>query len=565
MDTLERLARLIWRQRHTQGERCHLLITQQVDTMFADYALLAELLRNGYFSTIVIAKTNTILERALDGLFSPAYRVFVCGRDADEEVASALDAQESGICIIKLPLHKNGFCVSDIWKSLLDYLKGNIVVFGSIDGVHEDIVQTLLAEREKSSMYYIAPAELHPDKLLSHMQTRQKQPANFLIYEPERMFVDFFSKLTEQLQHLEHDILPDDGQNAEGAATSTSGSVDALQTSAIDEIEEAESDTEPLSAASLPGGEETVMSATAEDPSEWDGWPGTRSGPLEYITGESFEDALMKSGPLELEPSLAEKKNAIGRLPWPRGVDVLLVTVTNVESRAILSRYPERVRRTIHEKTYYDLGYVGRARTVIVQANDMGPIEANATVDEGIRELSPHAVIMTGIAFGVRAKGQQIGDVLVSKLIHDYDSERMGTGEDDELLSHQRGARATASGWLIDRFNAGNHDWSCPPEIHFGSILSGSKLIDNKEYQTALLRSAPDAIGGEMEGVGLCKAANRHRVHWLLVKGISDWGDGKKGENKAANQLLAAENAASFVLFVIGHEDFMHKPWRRES
>ena len=543
-----------------QGERCHLLITQQVDTMFADYALLAELLRNGYFSTIVTTNTNTMLERVLDSPFTPAHRVFICGSEPDEDVASALDAQESGICIIKLPIHKNGLCVSDIWKSLLDYLKGNIIVFGSINGVHDDIVQTLLAERDKSSMYYIVPVEPRPDKLLSHMQTRQKQPANFLIYEPERMFVDFFAKLTEQLQRLEHDILPDDGQNSEGGATSTSGSGAALQPSTIDEIEDAESDTEPLLAVPPPDGEEMVSSAATEDPAEWEEWSATRLGSLEYGTDESFEDVLMKSGPLELEPSLAEKKNAIGRLPWPRGVDVLLVTVTNVESRAILSRYPERMRRTIHEKTYYDLGYIGRARTVIVQANDMGPIEANATVDEGIRELSPYAVIMTGIAFGVRAKGQQIGDVLVSKLIHDYDSERVGTGEDDQLLSHQRGARATASGWLIDRFNAGNHDWSCPPEIHFGSILSGSKLIDNKEYQTALLRSAPDAIGGEMEGVGLYKAANRHRVHWLLVKGISDWGDGRKGENKSANQKLAAGNAASFVLFVIGHEDFMHKP-----
>ncbi len=552
MDTLERLARLIWRQRNTRGERCHLLITQQVEDIFEGYKALAELLREGYFSTIVTANTNTMLERALDesGPFPPTYQVFICGRELDEKVAIALDAQESGICIIKLPIDKVGSCASDIWKSLLGYLKENIVIVGSIDGAHDDVVQTLIAERDKSSMYYIVPAKSSPDKLLRHMQKHQKQSVNFLFYETDRMFVDFFSKLAEQLLHKDPEpgIITDGGQhhNTEGEAT--------------DQIESLPSNTEPLSAVPLPGGEVMVVAATG-DQSEWEERPGIQLGPLKDFTSrpEPFEDPLINSGPLTLDSSLYEAKNVISGLPWPGGVDVLLVTVTHIELRALLANHPERVRRTVGNKTYYDLGLVGRARTVVVRANEMGPIEAHVTVDEGIRALSPRAVIMTGIAFGVRTKEQQIGDVLVSKLIHDYDFERVGTDEHDQLFSYQRGTRVPASDWLIDRFNAGNHDWPYPPEIHFGAILSGSKLVDNKVYQTALLRSAPDAIGGEMEGVGFSKAANRHMVHWLLVKGISDWADGTKEVNKAENRRLAAENAAKFVLFVIGQEDFMRR------
>ncbi len=564
-DTLERLARLIQRQRTTQGERCHLFITRQgnSDNLSEGYKALAELLRNGYFSTIVTMNPDTLLERALEETSPvPSYQIIVVGRDSDEKVAIALDGQESGICIIKLLLHKNEPLTSDVWESLLGYLQENIVVVGYTNETHNDLVQTLIPERERSSLYYIVPAESDADALLSQMQKSQKQSENFLICGPNGNFVNFFNRLARRLLYNdllppEHDIIVDESHSSEGEATDTTGGKDPSTLwpewpEWPEEDQDWRSTTRPLPDSGERNGSEEQLEH-AEPPS-------VRLEPSKDEMNRLLdEDRLINSGPLELYPSIYAGKEAISELPWPGRVDVLIVTVTSVELRALLARYPERVRRTVHEKTYYDLGYVGRVRTVVVQANDMGPIEAHATVDEGIRSLSPRAVIMTGIAFGVRAKEQQIGDVLVSKLIHDYDSERVGTDEDDQLNSYQRGTRVMASDWLIDRFNAGNNDWNPPPEIHFGSILSGSKLIDNKEYQTALLRSAPDAIGGEMEGVGLSKAANRHRVSWLLVKGISDWADGTKGVNKAANQRLAADNAASFVLFVIGQGDFMHK------
>jgi len=277
----------------------------------------------------------------------------------------------------------------------------------------------------------------------------------------------------------------------------------------------------------------------------------SNSGLLEYEPS--------KSGPLEMGSLADMQSHAIRQLPWPDENTVLIVTVTNVELKAFLDRYPGRVRRTPGRKTYYDLGRVGCVRTLVVQSNGMGPLAAQTTVYEGIREFSPRAVIMVGIAFGARVKEQQIGDILVSELIHDYDLERVGTGENEQLLSHPRGTRVRASDWLVDRFHAGSNDWSAPPAIHFGAILSGSKLVDNKEYHRGLLRPVPEAIGGEMEGVGFSAAADHYKVDWLLVKGISDWADGAKSTNKRSYQQLAADNAAGFVLFVMEQEDFMHK------
>ena len=53
----------------------------------------------------------------------------------------------------------------------------------------------------------------------------------------------------------------------------------------------------------------------------------------------------------------------------------------------------------------------------------------------------------------------------------------------------------------------------------------------------------PEAIGGEMEGVGLSAAAIRSRVPWILAKSICDWADGQK--HKSYQPLAAGGSSAT--------------------
>lgn len=55
-----------------------------------------------------------------------------------------------------------------------------------------------------------------------------------------------------------------------------------------------------------------------------------------------------------------------------------------------------------------------------------GPGGSQQAVFEGIKALSPSAVIMVGIAFGMDEKKQEIGDILVSTQLFLYDSQRIG-------------------------------------------------------------------------------------------------------------------------------------------
>ncbi|MBV9231432.1 MAG: hypothetical protein JOZ18_19140 [Chloroflexi bacterium] len=238
--------------------------------------------------------------------------------------------------------------------------------------------------------------------------------------------------------------------------------------------------------------------------------------------------------------------------------DILLVTATEIEARAVLDCCPGSGSFIIDKKTYYDLGVIGDAKTCMVQS-EMGSDGLGGsrfTVQEGIRALSPSAVIMVGIAFGVDAEKQHIGDILVSRQLVPYDPQRVSSDANGKPTIYMRGDRVSAPLRLLDRFKVGLKTWQEPPYVQLGLILSGMKLIDNLNYRDQLRQSEPEAIGGEMEGVGLYEAAQHYNVDWILVKGICDWADGNKHQDKDIRQKEAATNAIRFTLHVLQQRGF---------
>jgi nucleoside phosphorylase len=247
--------------------------------------------------------------------------------------------------------------------------------------------------------------------------------------------------------------------------------------------------------------------------------------------------------------------------------DVLFVTATKVESKAIFDVFrsvnghtPEPI--PIGDRIYHNLGIINETNVFMVQS-EMGTGGLGAslmTVQKGIFALSPSAVIMTGIAFGINAEKQSIGDVLVSQQLLLYELQRVST-EQGKLQLIPRGDQPHASPWLFDRFRSADLYWDeTKPKVRFGLILSGEKLVDNIDFREQLCEFAPEAIGGEMEGAGLYVACQDAKVDWILVKSICDWADGKKSQYKDEQQLLAANNAANFVLHVL-----QQAPLKREG
>ena len=87
--------------------------------------------------------------------------------------------------------------------------------------------------------------------------------------------------------------------------------------------------------------------------------------------------------------------------------------------------------------------------------------------------------------------------------------------------------------------------------VQAGLVLSGDKLIDNREYRDQLIEIAPEALGGEMEGAGLYVASQTAKTDWLLIKAVCDWADGNKSRKKHERQAIASRSVAEFFVHML--------------
>jgi len=255
-------------------------------------------------------------------------------------------------------------------------------------------------------------------------------------------------------------------------------------------------------------------------------------------------------------------KQRAGATPTPPAEhsDVLLVTATDIETRSLLDQFGKiPPKHAPGSRTYYHLGTIGGARVALVQSEmgSSGQAGSYATVFEGIHTLKPRSIILLGIACGAKQECQSIGDILISRQLMIYDRLRIGTDPETHALDlRARGDRVTASPRLQDRVRTGMREISydawegTAPQVSFGLILSGSMLLDNQTLVDRLKQLEPETIGFEMEGAGLYEAATL-KTDWVIIKAISDFGDGSKDINKSINQAHAARNAARFVLEIL--------------
>ena len=464
------------------------------------YQALADLILDGYFSTILTTNVDSLLEEALHeaGVRASDMQVLIVGRDQPEYIVETLIHGVKPITLLKLYGSLNEGVLPErfpdvftlpreIEENLVHLLAQDMLVVGDLE--RELAIQRLFLRMRSRSAFYAAVSHLPNDRqdyASKILEARNYYSlASFIISGSQGKFHPFFLSLRSLLQP----------------------------------------------------GQTTVVEV-----------PPTQ-----------------KHLPRPFRPRMRAEENAVRQLSEaPYRADVLLVAATPNEARAVLEACPNERRYDFlkdNRRPYHDLGLIGNARVALMMQSSMGAGGlggARFTVSEGIQTLRPSAVIMVGIACGLKPDEQRIGDMLVSEWLVSYEPQRLGTEQRTrEALVHYRGGRIAVPPWVLSYFKDG-HLWldSQMPNVFFGPILSGDKLVDNLSELEALLRREPEAIGLEMEGIGLYEVATHADVGWLLVKAISDWGDGQKAEQKEEYQRLAAENAARFTLQIIRQGGF---------
>lgn len=243
-------------------------------------------------------------------------------------------------------------------------------------------------------------------------------------------------------------------------------------------------------------------------------------------------------------------------------VKILIITATDPEKKALrnaLKPLPNQkeILKIAGMKTVYYVGTFGAYPIAHIHCNNQGSVGIGGsilTVAEALNEIKDIKMcIMVGIAFGADSEKQKIGDVLVSSSVQTYESVRISTDEDGNLRIDDRNKLLTPGGIIRNQFLSFDYD-NRSYNIHHGIFLCGEKLVDNLDYKQELLKKfkviikqKTDIVGGEMESAGLAYSmASIDNLNWMIVKGISDFGDGNKKCDKTIRQKIASENAVEF-------------------
>lgn len=232
------------------------------------------------------------------------------------------------------------------------------------------------------------------------------------------------------------------------------------------------------------------------------------------------------------------------------GVDVVIVTALEEERDALRAKLPDcRVLPPSGDdvRIYYrsDLpvtfadGQAGTYSIVLTSLATMGRVSATATTADAIRRWHPRYVLLVGIAGGVAERGVNLGDVLISDQVVDYELQKVTVDgrqyrwqvhrADQRLLEAARNLSDTA--WR-SRIGKRRPTRGRPqPKRHVGPVATGDKVVAYGPLLAELRADWPQLIGVEMEAGGAATAAFQAatRPGFFMVRGVSDLADEHKG------------------------------------
>lgn len=258
-------------------------------------------------------------------------------------------------------------------------------------------------------------------------------------------------------------------------------------------------------------------------------------------------------------------------------VDVGIITFIYKEVEALLKIFDAekekiKIGGQIYFRTSLHSNIAKRDLNVVLTFSEPGNTESAIITTKFLYDWCPRIMCLVGIAAGIKGK-TNIGDVIIPSLIHDYSkktfinqqyspqSKDLSRADDlNKLLKlnplNHRDFNRLCSKELsgdIDSINEalniiqkdGKESGLFKPIflIHDGNLVSDNTLIRDDHYFQKIVTGNNDKCqGGEMESAGFVRACQIERPDypWLVVRGVSDYGDGNKSDTY---QSLAAKSA----------------------
>lgn len=286
-----------------------------------------------------------------------------------------------------------------------------------------------------------------------------------------------------------------------------------------------------------------------------------------------------------------------------RKVDIAILTVIPQELAAVkaaldIKDIPVNRSRTQDSQTIYLHGELFSERTkktyrlALGCIGNAGNYNSSQATTEVIQTYNPQLVVLVGIAAGIKGKAK-LGEVVFSERIVGYESAalRQSNGtkveqprpdmpsvpngiyqdvifylatDKDRLSNNKQRLKAsflrTGGDFPVLSVDEQSHvqkeDIIDEIEIDVCAIASGEKLLKDPSILENIRNNQHGRVKvGEMEAIGLAKACQIMRRDWLVIRGISDFGDAYKSDvfHPLASQ-TAATVLADFIQYGLERE-----------
>jgi len=243
-------------------------------------------------------------------------------------------------------------------------------------------------------------------------------------------------------------------------------------------------------------------------------------------------------------------------------VDVVIVTALEKERDAVLRHLdsPQRVEsknRVVYKSRLQLEDSNNGYQVLLLCLGGMGNVQSATAVTQGIDVWSPTVIILTGIMGGVEESERFLGDLIIAEQIVGYELGKVddrGIKPRFEVLRPTHSLIEKARHFPIEKWvfqpkflRPDGSSGRIIPQVHFGVVASGEKVIADTLTVAELQRSWIKLIGIEMEGFGTASAVYQSEAApaMLMVKGICDWANSNKSDDW---QAYAADVAASYVV-----------------
>ena len=222
-------------------------------------------------------------------------------------------------------------------------------------------------------------------------------------------------------------------------------------------------------------------------------------------------------------------------------IDFALFTAIEIERRAVCKAFRLTDKhRVFKENRVYWRGQLplrdgGLYEIAVAQSPDMGNIDAAVLATSMIHDWSPGALLLVGIA-GAGSTDQKLGDLALGRDVYYHErGKETPTGTKLEPYMYRADALlwnrvTTLPDWRAKIPVARPDGKSDHPQIHFGVIASGERVIADIATRDQIAAGQRKIVAIEMEGHGVSAALwqSVDRVRGLVIRAICDLADASK-------------------------------------